>query len=291
MLEQRKTDLALIGVAGLAILIVWYVAALALNFPQVMVIHARDDVPLPFTSLALEALRPARPVLPTVDQIATEIFNTTFGHSVTSPRSLVHHSAITLGTAVAGTLLGATFGLVLATAIVHNRTLEVSAMPLVIASQTVPILAIAPMAVVLFGNLGLSGFVPKVLITSYLCFFPVTIAMVKGLRSVDRQMSELFETYAATDRERFFLLKLPASLPFLFTGLKISAATGVVGAIVSEMPTGGGVGLGARLLSGSYYGQTVQIWAALVASAAISILLIWIVTKIERRFLVAGLGR
>lgn len=268
--------------AGLGLLVVWYGAALILNYPQVLDSHARDEVMPSFWNLAAEALFPKRPVLPTVDQIGLEIIRTTFGVSFTSPRSLVYHTVITLGTASAGTVLGALIGLLLATAIVKNRTLEISAMPLVIASQTIPILAIAPMAVVLLGNLGLSGFLTKVLITSYLCFFPVTIAMVKGLRATDRQMAELFATYAASERQTYFLLNLPSSLPYLFAGLKVGAATGVIGAIVSEMPTGGQGGLGARLLSGSYYGQTLQIWAALVAAAGISIFLIWIVSRIER---------
>ena len=158
------------------------------------------------------------------------------------------------------------FGIVLAVLIVHGRALQKSLLPWIIASQTIPILAIAPIVIVVLGSLGLKGLVPKALISAYLCFFPVTIGMVKGLTSPEPMQLDLMRTYSASRWQTFWKLRWPASVPFLFTSLKVAIAISLVGAIVAELPTGAQAGLGARLLTGSYYGQTVQIWAALFAA-------------------------
>ena len=155
-------------------------------------------------------------------------------------------------------------------------------MPWVISSQTIPILAIAPMVVVVLGAIGLRGLVPKAIISTYLCFFPVTIGMVKGLRSPDPLQMDLMRTYSASRWQTFWLLRWPASVPFLFTSLKVAIAISLVGAIVGELPTGAQGGLGARLLVGSYYGQTIQIWSALVTAAVLAALLVALVGRIER---------
>ena len=129
-------------------------------------------------------------------------------------------------------------------------------MPWIIASQTIPILAIAPMVIVVLGSIGLTGLVPKSLISMYLCFFPVTIGMVKGLTSPDPMQLDLMRTYNASTAQVFWKLRWPASVPFLFASLKVAIAIALVGAIVGELPTGAQAGIGARLLNGSYYGQT-----------------------------------
>jgi NitT/TauT family transport system permease protein len=155
-------------------------------------------------------------------------------------------------------------------------------MPWVIASQTIPILAIAPMLIVILGNMGLTGVVPKAIISAYLSFFPITIGLVKGLRSIDPLQLDLMRTYSATQAQVFWKLRLPASLPFLFASLKVAVAISLVGAIVAELPTGAVAGLGARLLTGSYYGQMVQIWSTLVVAAVLSLLLVWAVGAVQR---------
>ncbi len=166
-----------------------------------------------------------------------------------------------------GFLFGSLLGIVLAVGIVHLRVLDRSLLPWIIASQTVPILAIAPMVVVVLGNLGLTGLLPKAIISMYLCFFPVTIGMVKGLRSPDPLQLDLMRTYSATPAQVFWKLRWPAATSFLFASLKVAIAISLVGAIVGELPTGAQAGLGARLLSGSYYGQTIQIWSALIMAS------------------------
>ena len=121
-------------------------------------------------------------------------------------------------------------------------------MPWIIASQTIPILAIAPMVIVVLGSLGFTGLVPKSLISMYLCFFPVTIGMVKGLTSPEPMQLDLMRTYNASTSQVLWKLRFPASVPFLFTSLKVAVAIALTGAIVGELPTGAVAGIGARLL-------------------------------------------
>ena len=145
-------------------------------------------------------------------------------------------------------------------------------MPWIIASQTIPVLAIAPMVVVVLGNIGFTGLLPKSLIAGYLSFFPIATGMVKGLRSPDPMQRDLMRTYSATGAQIFAMLRWPSSMPFLLPSLKVAATLALVGAIVAELPTGAQAGLGARLLSGSYYGQTLQIWAALFMASLLALL-------------------
>lgn len=223
-----------------------------------------------------------RPVLPAPHQVVAELWNSVFGVAPTKPKSLVFHAWVTLSSTLVGFVLGTLLGVVLAAAIVHARLLSKSLMPWIIASQTVPILAIAPMVIVVLGSLGFTGLVPKSLISAYLCFFPVTIGMVKGLTSPDPMQLDLMRTYNASRSQVFWKLRWPASMPFLFASLKVAIAIALVGAIVGELPTGAQWGIGARLLTGSYYGQTIQIWAALFAAAIMAAMLVSAVGVAER---------
>ena len=266
----------------LALLAVWYGAAVFLNAPMQIDRFEREQAAWTASDLVAATLRMERPLLPAPHQIAAEMKRTLFDLSVTSKRSLAYHSWVTLSSTLLGFVLGSFVGLVLAAGIVHARTLEKSLMPWVISSQTIPILAIAPMIVVVLGAIGLKGLVPKAIISTYLCFFPVAIGMVKGLRSPDTLQMDLMRTYNATRWQTFRLLRWPAAVPFLFASLKVAIAISLVGAIVGELPTGAQAGLGARLLVGSYYGQTVQIWAALIAAATLAAALVGLVGLTER---------
>ncbi len=213
------------------------------------------------------------------------------GPVLAQPAGRAVNAWVTLSAAFLGFALGAAVGVALAVLIVHARALQKSLMPWIIASQTVPILAIAPIVVVVLGSLGLKGLVPKAVISAYLCFFPVAIGMVKGLTSPEPMQLDLLRTYSAGPGATFWKLRWPASMPFLFASLKIAVAISLVGAIVGELPTGAQAGLGARLLAGSYYGQTVQIWAALFAAAALAAFLVGLAGLAERRTLRAMGGR
>ena len=170
----------------------------------------------------------------------------------------------------------------LAVLIVHLRTLQKSLLPWIIGSQMVPILAIAPIVIVVLGSIGLRGLLPKSIISAYLSFFPVTIGMVKGLNSPDPIQRDLMRTWSATPAQVFWKLRWPSAVPFLFTSLKVSVTISLIGAIVGELPTGAQAGIGARLLAGSYYGQTVQIWAALLAASILAAGLVALVGLTER---------
>jgi NitT/TauT family transport system permease protein len=223
-----------------------------------------------------------RPLLPAPHQIIETFADDVFGWPVNSPRSLVYHGWVTLSATFVGFLLGASFGVILAVLIVHVRTLQKSLLPWIICSQMVPILAVAPIVIVVLGAVGLRGLIPKSLISAYLCFFPVTIGVVKGLNSPDPMQLDLMRTWSAAPAQIFWKLRWPSSVPYLFTSLKVSITISLIGAIVAELPTGAQAGLGARLLSGSYYGQTLQIWAALLAASLLAVALIAFVSLIER---------
>lgn len=269
----------------LAILVIWHLFVVYLNAPFVRDQAARAGQDIGFWQVLPQTFAQERPVLPAPHQIIAELWDTTVNKAINSKRSLVYHAGITLSATLLGFAIGTVFGVVLAIAIVHNRALDRSLMPWVIASQTIPILAIAPMIIVVLNSINISGLLPKALISTYLSFFPIVVGMVKGLRSPEAIQLDLMRTYNATPQETFWKLRWPSAMPYLFTSLKIAVAISLVGAIVGELPTGAVAGLGARLLSGSYYGQTIQIWAALFMAAAVAAILVSLVGIAHRRVL------
>lgn len=269
-----------------AILAIWYIAAVALNTPFQQEIYERaSQTDVPVSQLITDTLAQERPVLPAPHQVVIEIWKTTVEKKITSKRSLIYHSGITLSSTLMGFLIGTTLGILLAIGIVHSRVLDKSLMPWIISSQTIPILAIAPMIIVVLNAVGISGLLPKALISTYLSFFPVAVGMVKGLRSPEVIHMDLMHTYSATRVQAFWKLRLPYAVPFLFTSMKIGMAASLVGAIVGELPTGAVAGLGARLLAGSYYGQTVQIWSALLVAAFLAGSLVALIGVLEKHTL------
>ena len=266
-----------------AILIVlWYLAAIVMNAPLVRDAFERNETSYTASELIAGTLNAERPVVPAPHQVAENFFDSVFGYPLDSPRSLFYHSWVTLSATVVGFAIGAVFGIFLAVLIVHLRTMEKSLLPWIICSQMVPILAVAPIVIVVLGAIGIRGLLPKSIISAYLCFFPVTIGMVKGLSSPDPIQLDLLRTWSANKLQIFWKLRWPSSIPFLFASLKVSVTISLVGAIVAELPTGAQAGIGARLLTGSYYGQTVQIWAALFAAAIIATVLIAAIDTVAR---------
>jgi NitT/TauT family transport system permease protein len=271
-----------IATVSLALVLLWYALAVWMNADLQIRSFERADQTWTFGELVLATWAQDRPMLPAPHQILAELNKTVFETSITSVRSLVYHSWVTLSSTLAGFAIGTLLGVLLAVGIVHARSLEKSLLPWIISSQTVPILAIAPMIVVVLGAIGLKGLIPKAVISMYLCFFPVAIGMVKGLRSPDLLQMDLMHTYSASRWQTFWMLRWPSSLPFLFASLKVAIAISLVGAIVAELPTGAQAGLGARMLAGSYYGQTIQIWSALVAASVLAAGLVGLVALGER---------
>jgi NitT/TauT family transport system permease protein len=262
--------------------VAWYAEAASLNAQQVRDSLNRTGQPWTTADLIVGTWSMERPILPTPDQILREFWKTTAGTPIASKRSLLYHAWVTASATLVGFVFGTLLGIVLAIGIVHVLTLDRSLLPWIIASQTIPILAIGPMIIVVLGNIGITGLIPKSIISGYLSFFPVTIGMVKGLRSPDTLQLDLMHTYNASGVQFFRRLRWPASMPFLFTSLKVSVAASLVGAIVAELPTGAIAGLGARLLTGSYYGQNIQIWTALLMASALGAALVYGVSTVER---------
>ena len=286
-----------------AIVVVWYAVSIPMNIKGVLTEQERtgSDVMPPSAqvrrdmselglvlnnSFAIPATwKQDRPRLPAPHQVAIELWKTTVQKKITSKRSLIYHGWVTLSATILGFAIGTGLGILLAVGIVHSKVMDLSVMPWAIVSQTIPIIAIAPMIIVVLYSVGVQGIIPKAIISAYLSFFPVVVGMVKGLRSPDMMQLDLLRTYNADRFQGLWKLRMPASMPYLFTSLKIGISASLVGAIVGELPTGAVAGLGARLLAGSYYGQTVQIWSALFAAAILAACLVGLLGLIERTVL------
>ncbi|MCP8883239.1 ABC transporter permease [Devosia sp. XJ19-1] len=267
----------------LAILVIWYGAAVPMNANWQVTLNNRADlVDVPLTTFAQQTWSQDKPVLPAPHQVISEIWNATVALDISSKRSLAYHGWITLSATLLGFAFGTALGVLLAVAIIHNDASDRSLMPWIIASQTIPILAVAPMVVVGLGAVGLTGLVPKSLISMYLSFFPVVVGMVKGLRSPEAIQLDLMRTYDANGWQTFWKLRWPAAMPFLFASMKVGIAISLIGAVVAELSNASGGGLGVRLLTGSYNGQTVQIWAALFIAAGLAAILVALVGSAER---------
>ena len=271
-----------VAVVLLAILVLWYAGSVWLNAQWVYDQAARANTTVTLAEVIPQTLNQSRPVLPAPHQVAVELWKTVVMTAPTSKRSLIYHGWVTLSATLLGFAIGTAAGVLLAVGIVHSRAMDMSVMPWAIASQTIPILAIAPMIIVVMNSVGVTGLIPKAIISAYLSFFPVVVGMVKGLRSPDTMQIDLLRTYGASGAQTLRKLRVPASMPYLFTSLKVGVAAALVGSIVGELPTGAIAGLGARLLSGSYYGQTVQIWSALFAAAALAAVLVGIIGVVQR---------
>lgn len=283
-----------------AILALWWVCVIPMNAHLAADMAARQDIAVspetPAERKLLSGTRLAianpsivpityaldRPRLPSPQQVAIELYDSVFDKKITSKRSLVYHGWVTLSATLLGFAMGTGLGILLAVGIVYSRTMDKSVMPWAIASQTIPILALAPMIIVMLGSIGIQGLLPKAIISAYLSFFPVVVGMVKGLRSPDAMQLDLLRTYSASDNQGFWKLRLPASVPYLFASLKIGISASLVGAIVGELPTGAKAGFGARMLIGDQYGQPLVTWAALFAAAITAAALVWIITMIEK---------
>lgn len=282
------------------ILALWIAAVVPMNMHLVADQAQRDDlIVTPATPLERQGLSGlglafrnmhlvpltythVRPSLPSPHQVAAELYTSTFEQRITSRRSLVYHGWVTLGPTLLGFAIGTMLGILLAVGIVYSRVMDLSVMPWAIVSQTIPILALAPMVIVVLGSMGIQGLFPKSLIAAYLSFFPVVVGMVKGLRSPDMMQLDLLRTYYASPSQGFWALRLPASVPYLFASLKIGVSASLIGTIVAELPTGARAGFGARMLVGDQYGQPLVSWAALFGAAITAAALIGIFTLIER---------
>src|SRR5581483_7046002 len=219
-------------------------------------------------------------VLPNVEDILGALFQPIQEGKPLLGQILLGAALFTLREAVLGFAFGAVLGFALAVIFAHSRLLERGLMPFVVASQTVPILAIAPMVVVWLK----AGWLSVAVIAAYLTFFPGTINTLRGLVAVPATALELMQSYAATRGEILLKLRIPHALPYIFTALKISATASVVGAIIGELPSGIQDGLGGAIINfNQYYLQGPQrLWATNLMAALTGIVAFVAVTIVER---------
>lgn len=196
------------------------------------------------------------------------------------PTVLVH-SLITLAESILGFVLAIAFGFPLAVGIVHSRFMERTVYPYVVAIRLIPIIAVAPLMVIWFGI----GMTPKVVVSALLAFFPIVVNSVTGLRSGATEALRLMQSLKATRAQTFWKIRLYASLPYLFSALRVSATLAVIGAIVGEFVGGSDNGLGAMMLRAEAFLYTDELFVGVVFSAILGLLLFGAVALIERRVL------
>jgi len=276
-MDSFQSKIVPVGTLLAVLVVAWYAFAVVLNGPFQRDLDRRAGETPGQIEFLMRTWSQPKPTLPAPHQVAQNFYKSTFTVKPWSNRSLIYHAWVTLSSTFVGFAFGAALGILIAVGIVHFASLDRSLMPWIITSQTIPILAIAPMVVVVFASIGITGLFPKALISTYLSFFPVAVGMVKGLRSPEVMHLDLMRTYNATRPQVFWKLRVPASLPFLFASMKVAVAASLVGAIVAELPTGAVAGIGAKLLNGAYYSQTIDIWAALVAGSLVAVMLVALV--------------
>ncbi|RWM29481.1 ABC transporter permease [Mesorhizobium sp.] len=191
---------------------------------------------------------------------------------------LVDNLRPTLIEALAGFVIGNLAAVLLAVLFVHSRILQAAYFPIVLFFNTIPILALSPIIILIFGL----GMTPKIVIAAVICFFPTLVNMIRGLDSASDNEHELFRVLSATRSEIFWSLRLPRALPMLFSSLRIASATAVIGAIVGEW-IGSDKGLGAMIIQATFNYQSDRLYAAIALSSSLSIALFCIVVLIERR--------
>jgi NitT/TauT family transport system permease protein len=225
--------------------------------------------------------------LPHLHDIVGELFEPSRRNGPTLISILDDAALFTAKEAAAGFALGATFGFLIAIVLVHSGLLQRGLLPYIVASQTVPILAIAPMVVVWVNPKlpdSLRGWGAVAVIAAYLTFFPVTINTLRGLQSADPRAIELMRSYAASRWRVLWKLRVPASMPYLFAALKISATASVVGAIIGELPASIQNGLGGAILNfNQYYASApTRLWATNLVAAALGIVFFLAVLAAEK---------
>jgi NitT/TauT family transport system permease protein len=222
--------------------------------------------------------------LPHVHDIVGQLFEPSRRNGPLLIEVLWDAALFTAKEAAVGFLLGASIGFLIAVVLVHSRLLQRGFLPYIVASQTVPILAIAPMVVIWLGGRGLPDWLSVSVISAYLTFFPVTINTLRGLDSADPRALELMRSYAANRLRILWKVRIPASLPFVFTALKVSATASVVGAIIGELPASIQSGLGGAILNfNQYYASSPpSLWATNLIAALLGIAFFLVILLAEK---------
>jgi len=259
-----RRDRVPVVVIAAAIVALWYAAGLYSDYSFARQIATPGAS---FGAMLGGAMNLPAPFVPLPHQVLSDFFGA-LAQPLDSPRGLWIHMGTTGFEALLGLAAGASTGVLIATLFVHSRPLENAFLPYVVASQTVPVLALAPIVISIFGI----TLTAKVVVAAYLTFFSVTVSTVKGFKSADPLAHELMRSYAASRWQTYRKLLFPAALPYLFTGLKIAATASLVGAIIAELPFGSTTGLGSRLLIATTYGETIALWSTMLAASVLGII-------------------
>lgn len=199
---------------------------------------------------------------------------------VTSNQLLAIHAWVTLQEVLAGFALSFVAGVALAVGIAYSRVVERAVYPFVVASQTVPVVAIAPILLIWFGY----GLLPKVIVVALICFFPIVVNTVDGLRSVDPNLVKLLRSMGASRWQLFAKAQFPTSLPYLFSGTRVAVAVSVIGAVIGEW-VGASAGLGYLMVRSASQFQTARVFAAIVVLSVLGVALFVSVGMLERRLI------
>ena len=262
-------------------------AAIAVYFPTMISLNASQAQRLLSRGAELNCASPLAcafnlrsPVIPAPNQLLEDLPRLYW--PVTDSTTVPFNAFFTGLETLLGLLLGAVVGLLLAVLLTVSRAFERAVLPWLVASQTVPIIAIAPMLAVVLGSNGVQGLLPKVLISAYIAFFPIAIGVAKGFRSPDPLQVDLMRTYNASGVQTFSKLRFPSSVPFLFTAFKIAMAAALIGAIVAESSTITDAGLGRMLSENSKASDSRGLWLIMIGSAVLGIGLVSLVGVVER---------
>ncbi|WP_254843079.1 ABC transporter permease [Deinococcus marmoris] len=283
MIKARRPVMA--GSIGPMIIVA--VIALALYWPLMLWVNAGaaqrsldNGAELGCATAIACATQLRNPVLPAPAQLGSSL--RTMSLPPLAPTSVPYNTLITAGETIVGLLIASVLGILLAVGLVGSRAFERVTLPWLIASQTVPVIALAPMLAVVLGQYGVQGWLPKALIAAYIAFFPVAVGVAAGLRSPDPMQEDLLITYRASGWQTFWTLRLPASLPFLFTSLKVAATAALIGSIVAEISTISFSGLGKMLAENSRASDTLALWVIMLYGAGLGIALVAVLGLIER---------
>jgi NitT/TauT family transport system permease protein len=263
------------------------IVTLALAFPLMVFLNAQAasrllerGAELPCKSPLECAFNLRSPVIPSPNQLLEDFPRAYL--NPTSPTSVPYNAFFTGLATLLGLGLAAVIGLGLAVVLTISKPFERAVLPWLVASQTVPIIAIAPMLAVVLGSNGVQGLLPKILISAYIAFFPIAIGVSKGFKSPDPLQLDLMRTYNASSLQTFLRLRFPASVPFLFTAFKVAMTAALIGAIVAESSTITDAGLGRMLSENSRASDARNLWQVMLGSAALGIVLVSLVGVVER---------
>jgi NitT/TauT family transport system permease protein len=255
---------------GILLLLVWDPLAIWANSPAAQRLLEQGTADCSTVRECARLLR--NPILPSLGQLAEGLRNMAF--PLTSTSAVGYNALVTAAETLVGLGLALLVGWATAVALVFSRAFERMMLPWIVASQNVPIVALAPVLAVVLGQYGVRGLLPKAIVAAYIAFFPLSIGIAKGLSSVPPLQLDLMRTYHAHPLQVFRWVRIPAAMPMVFTSLKVAVAMALVGAIVAEISIVSFAGLGPMLLSRSYYGDMVGLWVIMLVAAALGILLV-----------------